>query len=136
VKKLGFAVFAVAVLALPLCAQVTTVRVDIPFGFVVGTTTVAPGQYAISSQAGLTQVQLVGSKSYSVLSSPADPYAGSQDAKLVFHRYGDRYFLAEIWIGFTGRALTMSSAEKEVMASGKPREVATVPIHVVNGKHS
>jgi hypothetical protein len=127
VKKLGFAVFAVAVLALPLCAQVTTVRVDIPFGFVVGTTTVAPGQYAISSQAGLTQVQLVGSKSYSVLSSPADPYAGSQDAKLVFHRYGDQYFLARISTASEGRDFAMSRTERElkktVAAVGQQTEI-------------
>jgi hypothetical protein len=114
VKKIGLVVFAVAVLALPLCAQVTTLRADIPFEFVAGTTMIAPGQYAISSQTGSAHVRLEGSKSYSVLSSPADPYAGSQEAKLVFHRYGDQYFLARISTASAGRDFAMSRTEREL----------------------
>ena len=34
---------------------------------------------------------------------------------LVFHRYGDKYFLAEIWTGLsTGRELPMSANERQI----------------------
>jgi len=45
------------------------------------------------------------------------PAAGkSQQAKLVFHRYGQRYFLAEVWSGAgePGRQLTKSQQERAI----------------------
>ncbi len=80
----------------------------------VGTTTVAAGQYAITSQIGSPVVRLEGSKSYSVLSNPAGSVPGSQEAKLVFHRYGDQYFLSRIATASAGRDFAMSRTEREV----------------------
>jgi hypothetical protein len=114
VKTLGIAIFAAAVLALPLCAQVTTVRADVPFEFVVGNTTVAPGQYVITSRTGSPEVRLAGSRSYSLLSNPADFYAGSQEPKLVFHRYGGQYFLSRISTTSASRDFPMSHTEREL----------------------
>lgn len=127
-KRLGFAVFAIAVLALPLCAQVTSVRADIPFEFVAGSTTVEPGQYVINARTGSPVVWLEGSKCYSILSNPADTNASSEKAKLVFHRYGDQYFLARISTTSAARDLPISRVERElkktVAAAGqRPTEV-------------
>lgn len=40
----------------------------------------------------------------------------SQRGKVVFHRYGNRYFLSEVWIGgeSTGRVCVQSRAEKRL----------------------
>ena len=43
-----------------------------------------------------------------------------EPARLVFHRYGEEYFLAEIWTGDgpNGRAVTRSPREKELAQNG------------------
>ena len=47
---------------------------------------------------------------------------GKSNPRLVFHRYGEQYFLAEIWNGdFTGRQLMRSSKEKALQ-----RDLATI----------
>jgi hypothetical protein len=44
-------------------------------------------------------------------------------ARLVFHRYGDNYFLAQVWTGYTtGRALAKSKHRRAI-----ERELASIP---------
>ena len=112
-KKLGLTIFAVAVLALPLCAQVSTVKVDIPFEFVAGNTTVAPGQYDVRLLSG-SVVQLVGNDSYYLIANPDDPAGRSDQPKLVFNRYGDQYSLSRIAIASTSRDFGPSRTEREM----------------------
>jgi thymidylate kinase len=57
-------------------------------------------------------------------------YAGKtqEQAKLVFKRYGDRYFLSQVWYPGTnqGRQLQISKVERELaMNSAKP-EIVTL----------
>ena len=56
--------------------------------------------------------------------------AGIPHAKLVFHKYGDQYFLAEIWDGQSriGIAFPESKREKELQIASN---VATQPELVV-----
>lgn len=112
-KKLGFTILAAAVLALPLCAQVATVRADIPFEFAVGHATVAPGQYVIRFLNGPV-VQLVGHDSYYVQANPDELYASPQKPKLVFLRYGNQYFLSQIVTASTSRDFPVSRVEREM----------------------
>jgi hypothetical protein len=113
-KKLGFTIFAAAVLVLPLCAQVATIRADIPFEFVVRNMTAAPGKYVITFRDG-SVVQLVGSQCYYLLEgNPDGPSTVSQEPKLVFHRYGDRYFLSQIRTASTSHNFPMSRVEREL----------------------
>jgi len=115
VKRLGFTIFAAAVLAVPLCAQVaSTARADIPFEFAVWNTTAAPGTYAITFQSGFSVVQLAGSQSYYLQTSSIRSYTSPQEPKLVFHRYGDQYFLSQIWTTSTRRDFSMSRKEREL----------------------
>ena len=108
-------------------AQSGVVKANVPFNFIVNNTQLPAGEYRISPigiASSAMAIQSPDRKAGLVFSPNAcESLEPSKTTKLVFHRYGDRYFLAEIWIGFTGRSLTMSSAEKEEMASGKPREV-------------
>jgi len=48
---------------------------------------------------------------------PQSPFA-LDETWLVFHRYGDKYFLSEIWSHHLGRLMTVSSAEKQLRESG------------------
>lgn len=112
-KKLGLTMFAAAVLALPLSAQVAkTISADIPFEFVVGNTTAAPGEYVITFLPGLG-VQLLGRDHYYVQATPDSPYARPQEPKLIFHRYGNQYFLSQVGTMSTSRDIPMSRMERE-----------------------
>ena len=50
------------------------------------------------------------------------------EAKLVFNRYGDRYFLAQVWTPGTnaGRQLRKSPAENELIARSQSEPVTLV----------
>jgi hypothetical protein len=54
----------------------------------------------------------------------------TEPARLVFHRYGEDYFLAEIWTGNTsvGRVLARSPREKELAQSGAAPHLAMIQI--------
>ena len=96
------------------------VRANVPFDFVVGKTTMPSGNYQIvklSMDSNNIMVRGFNTKGVTIA------YAGPQDArqpsdrtKLVFHRYGDRYFLSQIWVEGSKRMRTLpkSELEKEV----------------------
>jgi hypothetical protein len=51
-----------------------------------------------------------------------------EETKLVFHKYGDQYFLSQIWTpgGNTGRELLMPRFERELAKNGIEREKVVV----------
>ena len=122
-KRLGFTVFAAAVLALPLCAQVaTTFRADIPFEFTIENSTAASGNYAITFTNGSPVVRVAGSHNYYLLAQP-NGYSSSQAPTLYFHRYGNQYFLSRISTASMSRDITVSRVESELKttAAGRTR---------------
>lgn len=90
---------------------------NVPFDFVIGDQDLPSGSYEVSqitSGGGVVQVkQREGSKSAIRLSSLIVKTNPAERSKLVFHRYGNTYFLAEVWgAGYTnGRKLIKSSRE-------------------------
>ena len=52
----------------------------------------------------------------------------SDGTKLVFHRYGDTYFLSEVWVTgtTTGRQLFRSRAERELAARNAEMQLAVI----------
>lgn len=104
-------------------AQTGAVRANIPFAFTVGNQVLAAGDYKVSISGSLLQVARIdGPGAASVITN----YTGSgpnQDSnpRLVFHRYGNRHFLSEAWIGeVNGRhELFTSSAEMEYARTAK-----------------
>jgi hypothetical protein len=50
------------------------------------------------------------------LTNPIRPNKTNEQARLVFHRYGERYFLAEVWSGSdgAGRQLLKSREERAI----------------------
>ena len=107
------------VLAAPVSAQTLSLRVSIPFDFVVGGNTLPAGDYLVSqvnAERFLT-VRNVSSDAMPTVITPSMPghAAVPGEAALTFHRYGGDYFLAEIWDGYTGqgRSIWMSRTERE-----------------------
>lgn len=93
------------------------VRADIPFSFMVGKKQLPAGRYTVERIAnnaliirGLENKKAVMSIVYGGKTRSEVP-----EARLVFHRYGDRYFLAEIWDGQsdTAKKFPRTPAERE-----------------------
>jgi hypothetical protein len=93
---------------------------DIPFEFTVGGQSLPAGQYAVraaNSQGNALIVQSDDAKSSAMrLTNPIRPNKTNEQARLVFHRYGERYFLAEVWSGSdgAGRQLLKSREERTI----------------------
>lgn len=120
----GFAMFmlvmAVALVtgALSANAQSRTARATVPFEFTVGEKTLAAGDYYVDSitQSGDT-IRIGNTESLATVASLTIPADGtSKNAKLVFHRYGQHYFLAQVWSGASneGRQLMKSRQERAI----------------------
>jgi hypothetical protein len=102
-------------------AQTSNVRANVPFSFTVGSKTLPAGTYdigAISVHDAKTLLLQTrdGNSSMMVESNAAETVKPADKTKLVFNRYHNQYFLAEIWVeGATrGRQVPKTSREKEL----------------------
>lgn len=111
-------------LALALLGAMQTVRaqepvlVNVPFAFTAGKMTLPAGEYRVQSTYGSAAllIQRTDRSVATFVSSIAvAAHERQTQTKLIFHRYGNRYFLAEVWrVGESrGRELQKSSQEKE-----------------------
>jgi len=133
VKKLRFTILAAAALTLPLGAQVTEpIRANIPFQFVVAGTTAPAGTYVFSFPVaeGSVCMQLIGTGGRFFVTNPDSAYTSPQKAKLVFHRYGNQYFLSQIGTTSSSRDIPPSpkerEAEKTTVAGGRQMQTEIV----------
>src|SRR5581483_8581372 len=114
-------VIAVLLVSGSAYAQTISVKAEIPFDFVVSGHTLAAGPYTIDSMGnGGAKALLVRSADQQekmiVLASGAQSAQPADRTKLVFHRYGARYFLSQIWVAGNplGHQLPKSRREAEV----------------------
>jgi hypothetical protein len=127
-------VFRIALVAVVLFAfsgamaqrQPGDILVNLSFSFLVGNRPMPPGRYLVTPS-GSGYVGVFNTKDPRDKLLVAVHAVESRDAqtpKLVFHRYGDSYFLAEVWNsnGNLGRQLPKSKREREI-ASGKVRGI-------------
>ena len=94
-----------------------TVVSSVPFEFVVGDVTLPAGEYRINRPLGnALSIQTANASAAAMrLSNEIQPRKDKQHARLVFHRYGERYFLAEVWTGSDiGRQLLKSRQERAI----------------------
>ncbi len=132
-RKLALTIFAAAALTLPLSAQVTnTIRVDIPFEFVVARTTAPAGTYVFSlpEGEGMVRIRLVGTDGSFFVTNPASANTSPQESKLIFHRYGNQYFLSRIGTTSSSRDIPPSPKEREAnkttVAAGRQMQTEIV----------
>lgn len=89
---------------------------DVPFEFVVGDKVFAAGRYRVS-QVGIggeaLAIRSADSKNNAIRLTSATESQERKSARLVFHRYGNTYFLSQVWEGGdrTGRQLRKSRQE-------------------------
>jgi hypothetical protein len=105
------------------------VVVDVPFAFIVGGSTLPPGHYIVS-RVNQDDLAIHDRQNHGVFVSAhsAQRSRHENESKMVFHRYGDTYFLSEVWVGGNtiGRALFRSRAERDLAGRQAERELAVV----------
>ncbi|PYS46610.1 MAG: hypothetical protein DMF68_18635 [Acidobacteria bacterium] len=118
----------VSIIALAFMTAVATnaqsgrqlLRANVPFDFVVGDKTLAAGEYNVAKiNQDATGIQVLGANNHQSalrLTSTVQANAPKNRAMLIFHRYGDRYFLAQVWTpgSAEGREMSKSKAERAV----------------------
>ena len=117
---------AMAVMASTRIAQAQEgMKVNIPFDFVAGNKVLPAGEYSVEVSGPMHMLLLIDRKDASAaafINTNAAVSAEPQSAsKLIFNRYGDRYFLSQVWTaGYsTGRQLLKSAREKEMAQVAK-----------------
>ena len=121
----------VLVIAASLSAQTSDrpVKANIPFDFNAGSIHYSAGQYRVNAISPVAlSIVGQGSESGIVLSRGAESITPSASTKLVFHQYGTRYFLHQIWVEGenSGRELPMTRVEKELATNLEGRPVVIV----------
>jgi hypothetical protein len=102
--------------------SIKSVKVNIPFEFQAGKKTLPAGDYRIATPPATTSVRTlllseINGRANSFLNSSSIVTRDeSLESSLVFHRYGDVYFLAEINVGNNKITLHRTRAEKELVA--------------------
>lgn len=101
--------------------QTIRVHADVPFDFVVGNKTLPAGMYDVKTISDRDNTQLLvqaqdGHASMLALSNSAENFKPADKTKLVFKKYRNQYFLAEIWTAgsIRGHRLPKSNREKEL----------------------
>ena len=112
-------VLAAAVVSANGQSTSVVVTADIPFDFIVADKTLPSGKYTVRSASAdgmaLKISSLDGESSAMRLSNLAVATGKKRNAKMVFHRYGQQYFLAEVWSGDNyGRQLLKSKRERHL----------------------
>ena len=118
-------------------------RANIPFAFSVGNTQLPAGKYSVSrvlpnSGDGLIAINSLAGKANALRTTiPVTTGKPRDKATLVFHRYGDQYFLFQVWAAgeSTGLTFPLSRSERELqekqndsvgLATKQQSEVVTV----------
>ena len=106
-------------------------RFNIPFDFAFGGKQLPAGEYsfvralATSGDIMLSLTDRNGRSKVIVLSHATMRLRPTSKASLVFHRYGDQYFLAQVWPAGAeiGREFSKSKSERDIQAQQHLSEV-------------
>ncbi|HYL13596.1 MAG TPA: hypothetical protein VEV41_11205 [Terriglobales bacterium] len=125
------AVLTILLAAGSVYAQTRRVVANVPFDYMIGNKALPAGQYDIQPAGDLGVLAIVGTDHATFATSyRAQASKPAEQSKLVFHRYGNRYFLSQIWIqgSEVGRELPKSRLEKEEMIRAANRAPETVVV--------
>ena len=113
-------------------AQTVNVNAKVPFSFTVNRATLPPGEYSLKSMdeqgTALAIRDLNSMTTNLVISNSCRSSKSASQTQLIFHRYGNHYFLSQIWIAGddAGRELRPSAQEKEVAKDFSMQQVVLV----------
>ena len=98
-------------------AQTGLVKANVPFNFIVNKAEIPAGSYSIQNISTNGQAMVIQSADRNlvqvILPNSCQSSKPQEKTKLVFHRYGDRYFLAQVWVAGMDRGSEFKSSERE-----------------------
>lgn len=136
-KNSGYIRLLVCVLLVGLAAasaSAQSMKVNVPFDFRIGDTALAAGIYSVEQATSHTNpnVLLLRSADRSIrklsMGIRVEKVGAVQQPSLVFHKYGNRYFLSQVWLnaGNAGTEIRKGNLERELAMGGSSPEIATV----------
>ncbi len=96
----GLVMLLTAVLNAQMPIKQPLFRIDIPFAFMVGTSHLPAGNYHVYHPGDPYLIVIEkddGMARAMAYIHPADAKAEESSTKLVFNKYGDQYFLSQVW---------------------------------------
>jgi hypothetical protein len=121
-----------AVVVVPASAETIQLTGTVPFSFVAGNRTMPAGDYTLNTtpaMAGAWVISGAGDRAGSfVVAQPGAKKASGETPRLVFTRYGDRYFLSQIWTKNSDHVLRVPVSRTE---RAMAREVAVAGTAIV-----
>jgi hypothetical protein len=109
----------------------TPLKATVPFDFAIGSTQMSAGEYTITfDQSGVVRIASEdGKSSAAVITQAVQTARAPSRGKLIFNKYGEHYFLAQVWSsGYQqGRELRKSSRELEMARNGMGLQTAALP---------
>jgi len=129
--KVGLLVVFAIVPSVASAQTLGSIRANIPFDFTVGDQKLPAGVYSIgrAQQASGDLVLMISSADGHAralrITNPVVTLDPKSKETLVFHRYGDEYFLSQVWTAgsTTGRVFRESRGERELRAHASPKKV-------------
>ena len=117
---------AIVVIVVSVAAQAqnsTILRADVPFDFMIGQHQLTSGTYTVRSIASEIDAWYngQGQSLFVMRTIPAGKMDSANTCKLVFHRYGDEYFLSELWSQGSSHEVPVTKREKR-LAQLQPSE--------------
>ncbi|MDR3719121.1 MAG: hypothetical protein P4K98_09985 [Bryobacteraceae bacterium] len=121
-KKRTFAALGLLTLLASTCAfGRQAMKVSVPFEFHVGATVMPAGEYHLNWSFGLSNHLLLlesddsQTRMWILADDVLNAHDGRTQGSVVFHKYGDAYFLSEVWSfgSDVGSALHESKVERE-----------------------
>ena len=101
-----------------------TMTANVPFAFEMGSKHLAPGTYTISTLAtGVVEVRSTSDVAI-ILTCQGESSKPTKTAKIVFDRYGDRYFLRQLWFNAEENSY-LESPESKSEKQAKSSELAS-----------
>jgi hypothetical protein len=113
-------------------AQSNVVKVTVPFNFIVNKAQLPAGEYRIRAMGVTASVMMIespdGKASLAFTPNACESLEAAKTTKLVFHRYGSEYFLAQIWVvgNDRGKELPVSWHETELARNQPAQSVVVV----------
>lgn len=95
-------------------------KVEVPFNFEMANLKLPAGDYQVSDFSRLAvhvSNRKAGNDVVTIQNVLAYDSTDEKDVRLIFNKYGDRYFLSEIWYPGIARALPKSKTERELVTS-------------------
>jgi len=121
----------VLIALVPAQAQKTSATVNIPFSFAVDNVRLPAGEYIISSSSErVVNIQHVGGpEAKATMTNNGSSTKTDGRAKLVFHKYGNAYFLAAAWMPNSDHACEFFASASEIqLARNGGQDVVELPL--------